>query len=492
MPSLARLGTAPNCPDDLWFCCQCEYGPQVTQVNTSCLSCGHIGCSSCMCDVCGKFPPESPTTDAPLKSSYHKDFSCYNAHSGPDEHGVLYSESVPYPRNPYARLVAPPPYRKTYLSPCHSVPTAEQASDRSPYHNALKAEEASERSYHDKIAVVGMSGRVADDPRPEEFWDLLKKGMDSPMTPAYRLDTEACCDHSGKRKNDSCVPYECGVDFYTTRIPPRDENVGAERRMIHISSLNAWSLGCILSELGASIVMSVHYEAASTRGAQAWRHQNRDTSCFLDLLRKFGLLSDQKLNSSLSAHLGASFLTNIGPKTFVSASGIYILTLMVYWHQHKQDIHKLKFAAGGVAAAFVLGFVLDEPMKGIVVDYMPWCILVGISLSSVYHYAARKMSENSEDVEKGNILLEVGPNWQIDSEQKVALGMDSPCSCSDCFHEAPCGWTSFSSSRYRPWLCLVDKIVPFGMTFGGYDPYVFAFDCVAVPCQETMELIRIS
>ncbi|KAF2488421.1 hypothetical protein BU16DRAFT_226392 [Lophium mytilinum] len=137
-----------------------------------------------------------------------------------------------------------------------------------------------------------------------------------------------------------------------------------------------------------------------------------DTGGNFDSIRVFSTTQDGKLSSaSLSlTRLVTSAFNNAGPITLVIAAGLYIFAILLYWRQHERDIHKLKFVAGGVAAAFVLGIILGKPTKDIVVDYMPWGIIVGIILSSLYHYAARKMFRASGNAEKNDILLELGPN----------------------------------------------------------------------------------
>ena len=66
---------------------------------------------------------------------------------------------------------------------------------------------------HDKIAIVGMSGRFPDAANHEALWDLLMKGLDvHKEIPKDRFDANAHCDPSGKGKNMSHTPYGCFID----------------------------------------------------------------------------------------------------------------------------------------------------------------------------------------------------------------------------------------------------------------------------------------
>jgi iterative type I PKS product template protein len=69
------------------------------------------------------------------------------------------------------------------------------------------------RTQHDKIAIVGMSGRFPSAANAEELWTLLEKGLDVHREiPADRFDAKAHCDPSGKGKNKTHTPYGCFID----------------------------------------------------------------------------------------------------------------------------------------------------------------------------------------------------------------------------------------------------------------------------------------
>lgn len=62
----------------------------------------------------------------------------------------------------------------------------------------------------DRIAIVGYSGRFPEADGLEEFWDLLKKGLDvHKEIPASRFDGAAHYDATLERKNTSRVKYGC-------------------------------------------------------------------------------------------------------------------------------------------------------------------------------------------------------------------------------------------------------------------------------------------
>ena len=64
-----------------------------------------------------------------------------------------------------------------------------------------------------KIAILGLSGRFPDAESPEEFWDLLHKGLDVHRTiPKDRFDIKTHYDPTGKKKNASQVSYGCFIE----------------------------------------------------------------------------------------------------------------------------------------------------------------------------------------------------------------------------------------------------------------------------------------
>lgn len=64
-----------------------------------------------------------------------------------------------------------------------------------------------------KIAIIGYSGRFPEATDPEEFWDLLYKGLDVHReVPAERWDWKAHVDPTGKTRNTSKIPYGCWIN----------------------------------------------------------------------------------------------------------------------------------------------------------------------------------------------------------------------------------------------------------------------------------------
>ncbi|KAL4815331.1 conidial yellow pigment biosynthesis polyketide synthase [Aspergillus spinulosporus] len=63
-----------------------------------------------------------------------------------------------------------------------------------------------------KIAIIGMSGRFPDADSPQDFWNLLYKGLDvHRKVPEDRWDADAHVDLTGTARNTSKVPYGCWI-----------------------------------------------------------------------------------------------------------------------------------------------------------------------------------------------------------------------------------------------------------------------------------------
>lgn len=63
-----------------------------------------------------------------------------------------------------------------------------------------------------KIAIIGMSGRFPDSDSPQDFWNLLYKGLDvHRKVPEDRWDADAHVDLSGTARNTSKVQYGCWI-----------------------------------------------------------------------------------------------------------------------------------------------------------------------------------------------------------------------------------------------------------------------------------------
>ncbi|KAL2811319.1 hypothetical protein BJX63DRAFT_277187 [Aspergillus granulosus] len=63
-----------------------------------------------------------------------------------------------------------------------------------------------------KIAIIGMSGRFPEADSPQDFWNLLYKGLDvHRKVPNERWDADAHVDLTGAGRNTSKVPYGCWI-----------------------------------------------------------------------------------------------------------------------------------------------------------------------------------------------------------------------------------------------------------------------------------------
>jgi noranthrone synthase len=62
-----------------------------------------------------------------------------------------------------------------------------------------------------KLAIVGFSGRFPDSEDPDEFWEILRKGIDTAQkVPAKRWNVDTHVDMTG-RKNTGEVPWGCFI-----------------------------------------------------------------------------------------------------------------------------------------------------------------------------------------------------------------------------------------------------------------------------------------
>ena len=76
-----------------------------------------------------------------------------------------------------------------------------------------KPQGASGRHDQSKIAIIGMSGRFPEADDPEQFWDLLRRGLDVVKeVPPKRWDVKTHIDSSCKRKNTGATPWGCWLE----------------------------------------------------------------------------------------------------------------------------------------------------------------------------------------------------------------------------------------------------------------------------------------
>ena len=97
-----------------------------------------------------------------------------------------------------------------------------------------------------KLAIVGMSGRFPDADSPEDFWEVLRHGVDTVRTvPLKRWNIATHCDASGKR-NTGNVPWGCflkdvsGFDARFFSISPKEApQVDPAQRIVLMTSYEA-------------------------------------------------------------------------------------------------------------------------------------------------------------------------------------------------------------------------------------------------------------
>lgn len=69
------------------------------------------------------------------------------------------------------------------------------------------------RPEQSKIAIIGISGRFPEAASPEQFWDLLERGLDVHReVPSDRWNWKTHVDPTGKKRNTSQVPYGCWIN----------------------------------------------------------------------------------------------------------------------------------------------------------------------------------------------------------------------------------------------------------------------------------------
>lgn len=69
------------------------------------------------------------------------------------------------------------------------------------------------RTDKSKIAIIGMSGRFPEADDPEQFWDLLRSGLDVVKeVPAKRWNVATHVDPAAKRRNTGGTPWGCWLE----------------------------------------------------------------------------------------------------------------------------------------------------------------------------------------------------------------------------------------------------------------------------------------
>jgi naphtho-gamma-pyrone polyketide synthase len=69
------------------------------------------------------------------------------------------------------------------------------------------------RQEQSKIAIIGLSGRFPEAANPDQFWNLLRQGLDVHReVPPDRFDIKTHYDPTGKKKNASQTPYGCFIN----------------------------------------------------------------------------------------------------------------------------------------------------------------------------------------------------------------------------------------------------------------------------------------
>jgi naphtho-gamma-pyrone polyketide synthase len=79
--------------------------------------------------------------------------------------------------------------------------------------DGIKSGTSTGRQEQSKIAITGLSGRFPEAANPDQFWDLLHRGLDVHReVPLDRFDIKSHYDPTGKRKNTSQTPYGCFIN----------------------------------------------------------------------------------------------------------------------------------------------------------------------------------------------------------------------------------------------------------------------------------------
>jgi noranthrone synthase len=108
----------------------------------------------------------------------------------------------------------------------------------------------------EKIAIVSMSGRFPESRNTDEFWQLLKEGLDVVKeVPKRRWDVETHVDPKGRARNKGATKWGCWLDFagdfdprFFSISPKEAPQMDPAQRMALMSTYEAMERGGIVPD----------------------------------------------------------------------------------------------------------------------------------------------------------------------------------------------------------------------------------------------------
>ncbi|KAJ6784566.1 hypothetical protein PWT90_06486 [Aphanocladium album] len=150
----------------------------------------------------------------------------------------------------------------------------------------------------EKIAIIGYSGRFPEADGLEEFWELLKAGLDvHKPVPATRFDAEAHYDASHKSKNTSRIKHGCWLknpglfDAKFFRLSPREATqTDPAHRLALVTAYEALEMAGFVADRTPSSQrhrVGVYYGSTSDDWREVNDAQNIDTYFIPGTMRAF-------------------------------------------------------------------------------------------------------------------------------------------------------------------------------------------------------------
>jgi len=146
----------------------------------------------------------------------------------------------------------------------------------------------------------------------------------------------------------------------------------------------------ILASAGASsLVMNGYYNLSRTyqRNTGGYSPSNPPSSILHLIgacLRSFQAQQSQQQDIQLPI-----FIRDPSPGQLVAACLIYGMAVNGYYYLHKGDRYQYWFAVCGAVSAFAVGWISKKDIHGILMDFMPWFLILALVLSAASHKVHR-------------------------------------------------------------------------------------------------------
>jgi len=146
----------------------------------------------------------------------------------------------------------------------------------------------------------------------------------------------------------------------------------------------------ILVSAGASsLVINGYYNLSRTyqRNTGGYSPSNPPSS-ILHLIetciRSFQVQQSQQQDIQLPV-----FIRDPSPGQLVAACLVYGMAMNGYYYLHKGNRHQYWFAVCGTVSAFVVGWTSKKDIHGILMDFVPWFLILSLVLSAAFHKVRR-------------------------------------------------------------------------------------------------------